>query len=197
VKISEEVRLYLKNRPYMLAAIESGIVNYSALARLVKRGIGARSYGAVKASVIRYAVERNAVRENIETRALSVIKENRIMLLDRISVIISNKRIRIENDAEVKIDFYYVYLAKSGAVGSLTKEERYSIVERHDNCSAIVIYSGGNIESTSGVVAFITSLLAEYGINIVELLSCYTETIIVVNRADAVASYELLSGVIR
>jgi hypothetical protein len=39
-----------------------------------------------------------------------------------------------------------------------------------------------------------TSLLAEYGINIVEVISCYTETMIVVNRSDALVSYELLSG---
>ena len=48
-------------------------------------------------------------------------------------------------------------------------------------------------ESTSGVVAFITSLLAEYNINVVELLSCYTETILVVNKSDALVSYKLLS----
>jgi len=192
MKTSSAVRLYLKNRPYALAAIDEGIVNYSALARSVKRAIGARSQNAVKAAVIRYAMERGSRMEVIELRALSVIKENRIMLLDNVSVIISNKKLSMANEAEVKMDFYYVYLVRGKA--KLTKEERYSVVEHHENCSMVVIYSGSNIESTSGVTAFMTSLLAEYGINIVEIVSCYTETMIVVNRTDAVASYELLSG---
>jgi aspartokinase len=194
MKTSSSVRLYLKNRPYVLAAIDEGIVNYSALSRSVKQAIGAKSQNAVKAAVIRYAMERGARKEVIELRALSVIKENRISLLDKVSVIVSNKRLRIENEAEVKMDFYYIYLVRGGVEKHLTKEEKYSVVEQHKNCSMITIYSGNNIESTSGVVAFMASLLAEYGINIVELISCYTETMLVVNSTDAVASYELLSG---
>ena len=55
MKVSEGVRMYLKGKPYMLEAIDSGVVNYSALARLIQDKIGAKSYGAVKAAVIRHA----------------------------------------------------------------------------------------------------------------------------------------------
>jgi aspartokinase len=195
MKVSEGVRMYLKGKPYMLEAIDSGVVNYSALARLIQDKTGAKSYGAVKAAVIRHAAGLNAIKSSIEERALSVLKDNRIMLLDKVHVIVSSKKLSIENEAEVKIDFYHVYLTRGKETRALTKEERYGIVERHDGCSAIIIYSKSNIESTSGVVAFITSLLAEYNINIVELLSCYTETIIIINSSDALVSYKLLSDI--
>lgn len=197
MSISDTVRMYLKNKPYTLEALEYGIVNFSALARLIQKELGIKNYQAIKAAIRRHAEHIESVKGNIENRALRVLKENRIALLDGVHVIISEEELDIANDAKVKIDDYYVYLTRQDVMKGLGKKARQSIVRVNDNCSSIVIYSGENLESGSGVIAFLTSLLAEQNINVVELISCYTETIIVVNRVDALRSYEILSGIVK
>lgn len=193
MSIAESVKLYLKNKPYILESLDSGVINYSALARVIKIRLRIRNEQAVKAAIMRYAEKREASKFGIEERALSVLKENRLTLLDGISVIVSDRKIAIENDAEVKIDSYYIYLTRKNILKEVKGKWKESIVKVHEGCSAIVIYSGAKLEGVSGVIAFVSSLLAEQGINMVELISCYTETIIVVNRQDALRSYQILS----
>ncbi len=197
MSISDTVRVYLKNKPYTQEALEYGIVNFSALARLIQKELGIKNYQAIKAAIRRYAEHIESVKGSIEARALKVLKENRIALLDGVHVIVSDEELEIDNDAKVKIDNYYVYLTRKNVMKDLGKKAKESIIKVNDNCSTLIIYSGENLESGSGVVAFLTSLLAEQNINVVELISCYTETIIVVNRTDALRSYEILSGIVK
>ncbi len=197
MSISDTVRMYLKNKPYTQEALEYGIVNFSALARLIQKELGIRNYQAIKAAIRRYAEHIELVKGTIETRALKVLKENRISLLDGVHVIISENELEIENDAKVKIDKYYVYLTRKDVMKGIGKKTKESIIKVRDNCSTLIIYSEENLESSSGVVAFLTSLLAEQNINVIELISCYTETIVVVGKEDALRSYELLSGIVK
>ncbi|MDE1873974.1 MAG: ACT domain-containing protein [Candidatus Micrarchaeota archaeon] len=192
--VSNAVRLYLKNRPYMIEALETGIANVSSVARVVQRKLGTGSHAAVKAAIRRYAGELRERRASIELRALPVLKDNRITLLDGISVIVSKMKLEIENDAEVKAGPYFVYLTRK-PLESAHAEWEGGIVKVNENCSAIIISSGEKLENVPGVVAFLTSVLAENEINIVEFISCYTETIIAVRREDALRTYQLLSEI--
>jgi hypothetical protein len=197
MSVSDVVRMYLKSKPYTLEALGSGIVNYSALARVIQKSLRIKNYGAVKAAVVRYAEHLDYVMGNIEKAALPVLKQNKLSLLDGITVIVADKKFEIENDAEVKIDSYHVYLTGKAAVRAMPKKERDHVVKLHEDCSAIILYSAEKLENIPGVMAFLTSLLAEQNINIVELISVYTETIFVVNKEDALRSYQMLSELIK
>lgn len=188
------IRLYLKNKPFMIEALENGIVNLSALSRLIQKELKLKDYYAVKAAVRRYYQHLEKVRMNIEQRALSVLKGNKITILDGISVIVTDQDTDIKNNAKIKVSDYYVYLIDSG---SLKRSKIKGVIKRYEDCSAIVIHSQENVESVSGVMAFVTSLFAEYNINIIELISCYTENILVINRGDTLKGYELLSGIVK
>ena len=189
------VRMYLKNKPYMLEALETGIVNLSALSRLIQKDLKLKDYHAVKAAVRRYAQHIWKARHSIEQRALSVLKGNKITILDGISILVMDKEIDIHNRAKIKIDDYYIYLVDS----NILKKARIkgNIIKKYENCSAINIHSEENVENVSGVMAFVTSLFAEYGINIIELISCYTENILVIRRDETLKAYGLLSEVVK
>jgi predicted regulator of amino acid metabolism with ACT domain len=60
----------------------------------------------------------------------------------------------------------------------------------------IVVHSPEELEATPGVVAFLTTLLAEQGVNIVEFISCWTQTIIVIEKKDSLKVYETLSNLV-
>jgi hypothetical protein len=57
LSIAQQVRVTIQMRPSLLDALNMKIVNYSALARLLKDEIGEGSLEAVKAAVIRTADE--------------------------------------------------------------------------------------------------------------------------------------------
>jgi len=194
LSISDTVRLYLKMKPYMHEALRKRVVNFSALARLIQKDLSIRSQNAVKIALIRYAESLRKSEWDTEEKALSVLEENQITLLEGVRVIIADKKLNIENSAEVKTDSYYIYLTRKDAVRGMGKQQRDQLIKVNNNCSAITVYSGENLEKVSGVVAFMASVLAEEDINVIELISCYTETIFVVNKYDALRAYQLLSN---
>jgi aspartokinase len=74
--------------------------------------------------------------------------------------------------------------------------ERINVLVKHDNCTMIVVHSPEELEATPGVVAFLATLLAEQNVNIVEFISCWTETIIVVEKKDSLKTYETLTNMV-
>ena len=55
IPISKEVITYLKQKPYVLEAVEKEILNYSALARKIAEDLGNVKFEAVKSTLIRLA----------------------------------------------------------------------------------------------------------------------------------------------
>ena len=58
----------------------------------------------------------------------------------------------------------------------------------------IHIFSPGEIEVTPGFVIRITHKLYARGINILQLISCSNETILIMKKDVCVPAYEILSG---
>jgi hypothetical protein len=50
------------------------------------------------------------------------------------------------------------------------------------------------VETTPGFVAFVTQLLASRNLNIVEFISCSTNTIIILSPKDALSAFSLLQN---
>ncbi len=193
--IADVIRVYLKNKPYMLEALDSGIVNISSLARLIGKSLNIKNNNAIKAALRRYSIELRKTRVGIEDKALSVLKGNSITLVDGVSLIVLNRDISIANMAKVKMGEYFVYLLGYDQAKGL--RERHAIVKKHEKCSAITIHSGENVESVPGVMAFVTSLFAEYNINVIGMISCYTENIFVIDRLDSIRAYEMISEIVK
>ncbi len=189
------VRVYLKNKPYIMEALEGRIVNLSALSRVVQKELKLNDYYAVKAAVRRYYQHLEKAKFSIEKRALSVLKGNKITILDGISVLVLDSEIDIPNNAKIKVDRHYVYLVENNILKKA--KIKAEIIKKYENCSAINIQSDENVEAVSGVMAFVTSLFAEYNINIIELISCYTENLFVIRREDTLRAYQLISEIVK
>ena len=57
----------------------------------------------------------------------------------------------------------------------------------------IAVTSPETIEKTPGLLAFLSGALASRGINIVEEMSCYTDTIFLLDRKDMTRAMEVLA----
>ncbi len=194
--IAAQVRLWLKNKPYILEGLEKDLVNLSELSRIIQKDLKTTNIHAIKASLRRHSQELRKSKERREEKVLDLLKESRISLEDGVSIAITNKDIPIENQAKIKIDSYYVYLTEKTQIKKLLGEFKHNLLNVYENCTAIILNSTEKIEKIPGVVTFLTSLLAQQNINILEFISCYTKTIIVIERVDASRSYEVLSSII-
>lgn len=195
MSISEIVRVYLKNKPYTIEALDRGIVNFSALARIIQRDLRIKNYHAIKAALRRYAGELKEMDVSIERHAMSILKYSKITIQSGMSVVISYADVNVGNIGKIKLSDYYVYLVQDAAVLKSLKKSR-GVIKVQENASAMIIHSEERLEALPGFVAFIASLLAEQNINILEFISCYTETLLVVSRSDALKSHELLMNMV-
>ena len=189
--IAQNVRNHLRNKPYLLEALEKGIVNLSELSRQIQKELKIDNTSAVKAALRRFSEELQKHKQKREEKVLQILKRSGIAVYDRKSVMITSKEINTKNGMKVDLLDKFVYLLDRGDV-----PERINTLVKHDNCTMIVMHSPEELEATPGVVAFLTALLAEQNVNIIEFISCWTETIIVVEKKDSLKAYEVLSNMV-
>jgi aspartokinase len=189
--IAQNVRSHLRNKPYLLEALEKGIVNLSELSRQIQEELKIGNTSAVKAALRRFSEELQKHKQKREEKVLQILKRSGIAVYDRKSVMITSKEINTKNGMKVDLLGKFVYLLDRGDVPG-----RINALVKHDNCTMIVVHSPEELEATPGVVAFLTALLAEQNVNIIEFISCWTETIIVVEKKDSLKAYEVLSNMV-
>ena len=189
--IANNVRSYLRNKPYLLEALEKGIVNLSELSRQIQQELKTGNTSAVKAALRRFAEEAQRHKQKREEKVLQVLKRSGMAVYDRKSVVITTKEIDAKNALKVDLLDKHVYLLDRSDL-----PERISTLMKHEDCTMIVVHSPEELESTPGVVAFLAALLAEQNVNIIEFISCWTETIMVVEKKDSLKAYEVLSNMV-
>ncbi|OGD44532.1 hypothetical protein A3K69_03040 [Candidatus Bathyarchaeota archaeon RBG_16_57_9] len=188
--VAQLVRETIQMRPSLLDALNMKIVNYSALARLLQEEMGEGSLEAVKAAVIRVADEISQDRGLREEAVLGILKESKVRLQDKIAVIISSIRLDIPHIVTAHLTDQYVYI-----VDQTTMKQRLpDQVKVESNQVALILLSPLRVETTPGFVAFITQLLASRNLNIVEFISCSTNTIIILSPKDALTAFSLLQN---
>jgi len=186
--IAQLVRDTIRMRPSLVDALKMRIVNYSALARVLQEEIGIGSIEATKAAIIRIGEELADERGLQEERVLSILRESKVRLQDKIAVIISSEILNIPYLVTAYLTDSYVYIIDQ----TMLKKELPSHVQVTSNLVALILISPPRVEVTPGFVAFITGLLASREINIVEFISCSTNTVIILSSRDALNAFSLL-----
>src|SRR3972149_5472938 len=189
--VAQNVRNHLRNKPYLLEALEKGIVNLSELSRQIQKDLKINDTSAVKAALRRYSEELQKHRQKREEKVLQLLKRSGIAIYDRKSVVITAKELNSKTGMKVDLLDKFVYLLDRSDL-----PERISALVKHENCTMIVVHSPEELEATPGVVAFLATLLAEQNVNIIEFISCWTETILVVEKKDSLKAYEVLSNMV-
>jgi len=188
--VAQLVRETIQMRPSLLDALNMKIVNYSALARILQAEIGEGSIEAVKAAVIRVSDEIASDRKLREEAVQSILKESKVRLQDKIAVMISPLKLDISHIVTAHLTDQYVYVVDQTTM----KEELKDPVKVQSNLVALILLSPPRVETTPGFVAFITQLLASRNVNIVEFISCSTNTIIILDGQDALKAFSLLQN---
>ena len=188
--VAQLVRETIQMRPSLMDALKMKIVNYSALARMLQAEIGEGSLEAVKAAIIRVGEEVEAERGLQEERVRSILRESVVRLQDKIAVIISPQELDIPYIVTAYLTDSYVYIVDQTRLKAKLPE----FVQVTSNLVALILISPPRVEKTPGFVAFITGLLSSREINIVEFISCSTNTVIVLDSKDALNAFSMLQN---
>lgn len=187
--IAQRVREILTQRPFLISALREDIINYTALARSLQKEMGNGSVDAIKATIMREKggiVKKNGLRER---EILKLLKNTKIQLHDKIAVIYSGRRLSVPYIIDADFSSHHVYIVDQTKV-KLKKEDDATI-----SCGLVALILTGLHDDwlqIPGVIAFITQLFASQNINIREIISCYTDTIIILNPQDALKAFSLI-----
>jgi hypothetical protein len=73
---------------------------------------------------------------------------------------------------------------------------KQNIIKFLKNQYTVTLQSPEGIETTPGFVAFFSEILARNGVNIREHYSCFTDTVFVLAKKDALKAYSLFDRVL-
>jgi len=204
-KITNE---YIDNHPSVRDCIGKKMINYSALARTITKEtkLSKDNFDAIVIACRRYA-EKAVRTEAQEEQIMRVLKSSKLEVKTKIAVAILSKSanpenlLKLEREAKKSAEnFHLIEGTKSITVllpqeflEKVKKLFRHSIINIHTNLVEVIVKSPEEIEFTQGFTAYLCSLLNEHNINIVELSSCWTDTLIVIEEKDLSNALKVLS----
>jgi len=185
------VRLYLKRRPQLLSMVSNGICNYSSLARRLQHEIfpGKKSeFTAIKAALLRLSREESSQEKDWERDVEKILRASTVEVRSDVVVVSSKGGIGVPVIATSN--------SKSGVMSvvdsSYAKQLRKKGLKVIDELSLVILYSPPHLQDTPGCVSTLLNAIASEGINVLEFISCHTDTLMVVRNSDAVRVYGIL-----
>jgi hypothetical protein len=205
--VARQVREYLDGHPVVGDAIRLGIGNYSAIARRISAELGESGTTAIIAACRRYprgrgesfreaGVRRVLRKSRIETRTkvAAITLSQGVDVLQRLGDVVEelldvNSLCRL-----IQVSRGTVVIVDEDSVLRVTKQLRGpQVVGVRKGLVELAVTSPESIEKTPGLLTLLTGVLSAQSINIVEALSCYTDTIFLLEQGDLNAAMAVLT----
>ncbi len=198
--ITRLVEDYITNHPSVKDCLKNDLVNFSNLSRQTAEELGLdvkRNFDAILIACRRFQLKLKK-EETFEKRIIKILGQSKVEIKNKIAVIVldteinSRQLLSLENEA-LKKKVIFRTIEGTSAVSIITTEDFASLVKEYfkDNIitenkrlAEIIIKSPEEIEETPGTYAYLCSLFGDHNINIVEALSCWTDTIFLIKEED-------------
>ncbi|UCH72414.1 MAG: hypothetical protein JSW62_02385 [Thermoplasmatales archaeon] len=197
---TELTKQYLKEHPSIKDCLKQGIINYSKLSRKISKELDIQKKTSLEAILIacRRYEEKLKDEKILEEKIIEILKKSELEIKNKIAVVIIDKKsymmslIEVEKKIRKATDIFYAIegtkaftvIISEKYVDDLKELFGKNIIKVSTALAMITIKSPKDLENTPGVVAYISSLFSEHGINIVEAMSCWTDTIFVILEKD-------------
>ncbi len=208
--IAHLVRERVLKDPCLSDCLSRGIVNLSELARKLAKEIEETKGVKISVSAAKMALYRlsQKTKSALYAKIRDILAKSAIIVHDSVTVItipgnLMSKALATAASLAEKTRFIQVTQGFKTATIVVSSEDKDYIIsslgeplEIIDDQTAIVIVSPRDIIETPGVISYLTGYLANNGINITQIISCYVDTIIVLNSSDALKAYNLIYNMI-
>ena len=200
MSITKLTENYILEHSSIKDCLKNGLINYSSLSRQIASELKLdlkKNFDAILIACRRF--KRKLKKEEVhENKILKILKESKIEIKNKIIAVVLEKDIFFENliylekEIKKKKEIFRVIESASG-ITLITTEDFLDLIKKYfknkiilenKNLAEITIKSPKEIETTPGAYAYLCSLFGENNINIVETLSCWTDTIFLVKEED-------------
>jgi hypothetical protein len=186
-RISKRVSEYLSSNPCAISALQSGIVNYSSLARFLMRELKTQNFNAILAALKRYP-EKNP---SLESSYRAALRESRLEAYysisnitvrnstDNLSRIVSIYQEIFSAGGKIRIvqgsQGIVIVVDKKNAELAKSKFHESDVLSIRDGLGELVVISPLVIENLRGYVAYISTALAVNGVNVYQVAAFYND----------------------
>jgi hypothetical protein len=197
---AELTEKYLAEHPSIKDCLRQGIINYSKLSRKIAKELNIEKKTSMEAILIaarRYEmkIKKDIVREE---KILGILKRSELEIKNKIVAAILQKDFPLEKlielEKKIKKQDDVVYAIEGTKTYTIITSEKYlrdleakfgnKIIKITKNQAMIIMKNPKGIEETTGFTAYLYSRFGEYGVNILETMSCWTDTIFVISEDD-------------
>lgn len=210
--VAQLVKEYIMSEVYIYEVLKKGIINYSQLAKLIASEYNLDSIAAIKMAVKRFADSELKQEDKQDTSMIwSVLSRAKVTIKGDVSILVVEptpeafvKVNEIEKLVKIQLgETLYIIREQTAIVVIIEKDKRdlaltllegSEIIRKKENATALVVISPPDIVSTSGVLNLIVSQFAMNKINIEEIISCYRDTIIIVDEKDSTKGYQIVKN---
>ena len=200
VNITKIAEKYIAEHPSVKDCVKNKLINYSSLTRQIAKEENIdlkKNFDAILIACRRYAQKIKAEKVR-EKKIIEVIKQSKIEIKNKIIVVVVEKTIYfdhlidLEKEIKKKAELFHV-IQGTNAITIITADDflplikkmfKQKIIETHTDLVEITLKSPKEIEETPGVLSYLYSLFGEHNINIMETMSCWTDTLFVVKEED-------------
>ena len=206
---AELTEKYLSEHPSIKDCLREGIINYSKLSRKIAKELNIEKKTSLEAILIaarRYS-EKLKTEKVREEKIIELLKESELEIKNKIVVTIIKKGFEpetmIDIEKKIKKQDDVIYSIEGTKTYTLITSEKYLIdIEREfankiikisKEQAMIIMKNPIGIEETTGFTAYLYSRFGEYGVNILETMSCWTDTIFVVSESDIATVMKFLN----
>lgn len=208
--IAERTRAYIDAHPSIKDCISKDLINYSSLARQIMSDLGIKNEEAIMIACRRYAAKLGT--QDHESKILHILGNSRLEMKTRMCIVtakndwavlhrlemVFRKLLNEKSTMQVIQSTHAITVIadeklKEEVIAAVGKE---NVIRVRKDLVEIAVKSPESIVETSGVFSYLASNLAEGGINVVETVSCHTDTIFIVRENDMIQAYSILSKAI-
>lgn len=206
--ITKIAETYISEHPSVKDCLKKGLVNYSSLTRQIAKDLNIdlkKNFDAILIACRRYYRKVKSEETN-EKKILDILKQSKVEIKNKIIAVVVEKNIFLDNllslekEIKKKAEVFHIIeganaitlVTSEDFLGEIRKLFRSKIIKENTNLIEITLKSPKEIESTAGVVPYVYSLFGEHGINIVETMSCWTDTLFVIEEKDIAKAMEVL-----
>ena len=204
------VRDYIDTHPSIKDGMRMGIINLSALARKIMDEKGLKSEEAALMACRRYELDpKSRINEEailkvlrrskleIRTKVVTMTVRPSWHMYGKIEKLMSAMRGRDHNLHIIQGTASVTFIMD----GAVAKEVRDivgedEILNEGRDLVELIVNSPDVIEDVPGILAFLSSSLSSKGINFLEVISCYKDTMFVIEQKDMMAAFDTLNQII-
>jgi len=208
MNITKLTESYIAEHPSVKDCLKKGLINYSSLTRNICKDLNLdlkKNFDAVLIACRRYyrKVSKETVLEN---KIIKILKDSKLEVKTKIVVVLVEKNIyyghliELQKEVKKKAELFHI-IEGSNTITVITSNEFLDVVKKllknkiikvSEGLAEVTLKSSEDMENTPGVVAHLSTLLAENGINIIETMSTWTDTLFVIAEKDVAKVMELL-----